>query len=330
MKLSKGLSLALAIFVFAAGCTAENAPEPASVHTSDYLRLLPESTNGLFFANLAKLRETPLGEDLRGELAENWHHDDEYLDFVEKTGVDLRKDVDEVWVAIVSEDSHDVMGGAVVRGRFDRQKIVDYLKTEHPHKFRQDSYRGFDIYIPKDEDEVFCFLNDETILAGKDAWLRRVLDLAVEGGKSVLDNPTMAEYITSIPHKDQLWGVLNLQELSDEWARQLRGHSDFRGSQSIENMKSIVFYTEIDDAMRMFLSGNFDRDEEAELLAEMLTGFKAMAKLAVSDDREAIDMLNDIKIKTEGTTVNVVAKLDRDFFDKFREKRRAFRGRKLL
>jgi len=49
-----------------------------------------------------------------------------------------------------------------------------------------------------------------------------------------------------------------------------------------------------------------------------------MAKLMVMDDKEAIDMLNGIKIKSEGSMILINTTVDKNFFDKVDEKRKRF------
>jgi hypothetical protein len=118
--------------------------------------------------------------------------------------------------------------------------------------------------------------------------------------------------------------VVDARGLSDRWTNQFRRNSGFRGTESLENIESMVFYAEFDDRANIFLEGNFGTVEQAELLAESLNGFKAMAKLMVSDDRDAIDMLNEIKIKSRGETLNISAQLEQDFFDKLEQKSKRF------
>jgi predicted DNA-binding ribbon-helix-helix protein len=51
-----------------------------------------------------------------------------------------------------------------------------------------------------------------------------------------------------------------------------------------------------------------------------MKGALATAKLAVSDDRDAVDMLNRFDIALAGKAVKMSARLDKAFFDKLRER----------
>ena len=100
----------------------------------------------------------------------------------------------------------------------------------------------------------------------------------------------------------------------------------FTGTKSIENMQSLIFNTRVEKDARLYIKGDVGTAEEAELLAETMNGFKAMAKLMVMDDKEAIDMLNGIKIKSEGSLILINTTVDKNFFDKVDEKRKKFGG----
>lgn len=323
------LFMVFALLLMSSSCTGEKGPvEKASVSAENYLALLPAQTNFLFYANFKELKETPVGEEIRAEFENKIKNEDEnedYWEFVEKTGFDLQRDLHEVWVSAVAESKDDHKGGAVLRGNFDEERIVDYLKKEEPRKYQENSYLGHTIYTIDREDNQFTFLNKETLVFGKPEWVKSILDNSGKKSQNVLDNAEMAKYIDQIPQKRQMWGVVNLTDLAETWAQEVRKRgSGFKGTESIEKLQSLLFYTNVDEKADINVKGFFSDAEQADLMAEMLIGFKAMAKLMVSDDKEAVDMLNDIKVKSDGSQVNISATLDKEFFEKVEEKRKKF------
>ncbi|MFQ5486379.1 MAG: hypothetical protein ACE5DO_13745 [Desulfobacterales bacterium] len=318
-------------FLAVSSCTGEPAPKSPETPVSNYLNWLPEETNFVFYANFKTLKQTSFGEKLRSEIENRIRdEDEEYLDFVEKTGLDIKRDVDELWAAGLPDGLDDhANGGAIVIGKFDKNRIVEYFKEEHAHRYREESFQDHKIYLAEKNDEIvsFTFLNSKTILVGGLPWVKAVLENSESDGTNIMNNPVMARYIQEVPRKDQMWSVLNLDEIADDWAEEFRRKgSGFKGTESLKNMKSFIFYANIEQKADLYLKGNFTKEEEAELFAEMLTGFKAMAKLLVSDDIEAIDMLNDIKIKSKGAVVKVTAKVDDKFIEKLEQKSKIFKN----
>jgi len=328
----------LLILIFSTACSGGEGPGEVSALTSpakstDYLSLMPEETNILVYANFRSIKQTSFGEELSARFEDEIRvkrDDREYRDFLEATGVDPEKDIYELWFGSTGGDRHGNVAGAIIRGRFDKKKIVEYIEEERYHRLRQANYRGHNIYNIEDnnrgnDDNEFTFLNSETVAIGDGEWIKNVIDLSKDGGKNVLSNKTMARFINEVPSKDQLWAVINLNEMTDGWTQKIREQgSAFKGTKSIENMQSLIFHTRVDKDARLYIKGDFGTTEEAELLAETMNGFKAMAKLMVMDDKEAIDMLNGIKIKSEGSMILINTTVDKNFFDKVDEKRKRF------
>ncbi len=320
----------------ASACTAETAPEqapespksslPATTGHVEYLRLMPENTSFVFYANLQEMKQSSVGEEFRLEFEKKFRdeEDEDYEEFVRETGMDPKKDIVEAWVGGFAVAKDDNVAGAIVRGRFDEKRIVSYAREKKSHRYEEVVYKGHKIYRFGKDDEQMTFLDANSVVVGDRRWLEVIIDQAESGGKNVQDNDIMSSYMSEVAHKEHLWGVVDLSGFSADWAGELRRNSAFQGTQSLENLKSIVFYSHFDEKTDLYMRGNFTTSEEAETVAEMVSGFKAMAKLMVSDDREAVDMLNDIKIDTDGAVMEVKTQFDKTFWHKFKEKRKRF------
>jgi len=333
----KNILVLLALLIVVNGCSRETEPSEAaenttagteiSRHVADEMSLLPASMNVLFHADLAFLRQTPVGEDLQMQLEQkiNEDGDEDYHDFVEKTGVDIKKDVDVVWAGTMPAEHDNNVGGLIAKGRFDEKRIVDYMRKKHGDDFDKLSYRGHDVYTTDDREGLVSFLDSKTVVAGEKTWVEAVLDQSEDQPASVLDNPAMAAYIKDVSGKSRLWGVANLEDMSEKWARQIRDSgSGFSGTKSLEHMRSILFYTVVEKEANIVVRGNFSSDDDAKNLAEAITGFKALGKMMMADDREAVDMLNDIKIVSDGQTVEISTHVDSRLINKVKEKRRTW------
>jgi len=329
--------LCLTLCFATTACNAETPRESGAEFASaafkseqaDYLTLLPEDVNVVFYANLAKMRQTELGQELNGQIHTNIRkeRDHDYLDFVEATGLELEKDVYEVWVGTYATDGQREHGGLIATGKFDKKRIHDYIRGEHGRELEEVTYRGHTIFVSRERKDrsEFAFLGEKTAVAGERDWVKSIIDRSEDEGNSVLDNPAMATQIEQVAEAtNHLWGVMNLAEASNQWAHDLKRNTSFRGTESIKNIQMLTIQGKLSEKADMLLTGNFTTVEEAELLAETMNGFKAMAKLMMGDDREAIDMLNQIKISTEGELLKISAKVDKKFFDKAKEKRKSF------
>lgn len=332
MKMRTTFVAPFCVFILFTACTGEQSQKEerrTSVSVADDLTLIPSETNILFYINFENLKKSPLGEELSKELElriKEEGEDYDYLEFVEETGLDIKRDIYELWLAIAASEDSEEDGGILVSGKFNRDNIIDYLKREKRHEFQESSYKNFKIYaLDHHNDAGMFFLNEETLAIGKDHWLRTIIDQSISRESSILNNLAMTELMDKVQNKDQFWGVMNLKGLTRKWADEIRKRgSGFKGTQSLENMKWIIFHTQVDQKAKVVLEGNFSTTEEAQLLTDMLNGFKAMAKFSVSDDKEAVDMLNEIKISSKGSIINVTANVDREFLEKMEKKRKRF------
>ncbi|MFQ5772560.1 MAG: hypothetical protein ACE5HX_18635, partial [bacterium] len=208
MQVRQSIILIIGIFLLCHACSEEQTPKEISASVTNYLSLFPDQTNILMYSNFEALKQSPFGQALKVEFEEKIkedHDDEEYRDFVEKTGLDVKKDIYEIWLGAEAQNGQDKEknGGAIVRGKFDRKRMVDYFKKEHPDKFREETYREFEIYIIKqkhEEELSFTFLNSETMALGSYFWLKTIIRQSQnQGAANVLSNPTMAKFIHDIP-----------------------------------------------------------------------------------------------------------------------------------
>jgi hypothetical protein len=76
--------------------------------------------------------------------------------------------------------------------------------------------------------------------------------------------------------------------------------------------------------MKFHALGQFEDAEKAGLFRDAMKGFVATAKLSMSEDRDAIDILNKIKIDTKKDEVVIQFKMSQEDIDKLKEKRKAW------
>src|SRR3954464_11390726 len=84
------------------------------------VRLLPES-DAVVFVNLKAIRRVA-GADMAGGIREPGDED-----FIRDTGIDFERDLDEAAFAVHSIGNNEHRYSEIFNGRFDSQKLTDYL-----------------------------------------------------------------------------------------------------------------------------------------------------------------------------------------------------------
>jgi len=214
MRIRRTLPIALAVLVIGAAVALvvflrKQAPPEAA-------RLLP-GADGFLYVNLKWIRTFNAAAQLPSVS-----HDPDYQKFVEQTGFQFERDLDEAAFAIHYPQSwNNGTGGPVNEPRFseifvgkiDATRLTSYLKTLSP---AVESYRGFDIYsIPQEDRTVrVAVLSYNTVAVSNhpDAnVIRAVIDRSRKlaspfGGPSLL-----RRYYKKVPLASLAFGILRVE-----------------------------------------------------------------------------------------------------------------------
>lgn len=306
-------------------------PEKSGVSSavSSDLGRLPKDLQTLGYADLQSLRGSELGQQFRAAIDSQMikeHHGEDYQAFVEATGFDVRKDVHAVLVgaqAHFADSTRHVEGAgfAVVRGAFDEGRIVAYLQSkEHgEHKLTTTTYNGKTIYTGPRGKQAAYFADAGTLIVGTEEWLKLVIDNQLSG-KTALENQELMGMIGELRHKDQLWAVGTTGNLMDRLAAELGKEEHFKATKSLRSLRSGLFSAQVGATAELWGTMTCGTEEDGRLMADALKGALAMAKLAVSDDRDMVDMLNRFEVEAKGARVQLSGKIDKPFLDKLKEK----------
>jgi|SRR5215831_1117055 len=296
MRIKRTLPVLIAVLVIAAAIVAlvqlrKHAPPEAA-------RLLP-GADGFLYVNLRWIRTFNATNQLPEVL-----HDPEYENFVQETGFQFERDLDEAAFAIHYPASWDGGTGGnapeprfseVFVGKIDSTRIAAYLKKISSSI---DNYRGFDIYnIPLEGRTVRVALlsynsvaisnhPDENVIRGM---LDRSRKLASPfGGPSLL-----RRYYKRVPFASLTWGILRIRPNA------MSSGSTFSGWAMLFPKPAVLV-----------VSGRYLR--ALHLRAEAFTGSDEDAQ-AISEKAGAFLNLfhaAEISIGTQGTDADVKA-----FFD---------------
>jgi hypothetical protein len=271
-----------------------------------------------------------LGQALRKDFADKiaeMRRERDFQEILEKTGFDIEKDLHSVLAGFPGgkhDSSHTF--AFVATGNFDEQKIINTIKAErdslkyHRVDLATETYNGKTLYVIKERGEMaFYFPDAQTFVAGDKAWVQSIID-GKSAEQSVKHNQTVAALMSKLRFKDQCWAVASTAETMDKMAEELSEHGGFKGTRAVKAVQGVTFSATVGQRAELYGEAICDSEENSKLLVDAVKGALATAKLAVSDDRDAVDMLNRFEIDTHGKSVKVAANLDKAFFDKMREK----------
>ena len=220
-RLSVFLAMCFVCFLlFIPGCKKKTGP---AVKDIALLKMVPEDVSGIFCVNVKRLTELEFFKEKISNLNENEREKtkgntfDIYLDFLEKTGIDIETDLHGITIALFSAFLNDLSGemdaNALILLELDynKDKILSVLKeimTEKNISYTEEVYKDGIIFKLTNnsfpflsnmtiENPAFYFINNKTIVVGKPEKLKQVIDLAKGTGKSILLCEAMKSYLNS-------------------------------------------------------------------------------------------------------------------------------------
>jgi len=244
----------------------------------------------------------------------------DYNEFVQKTGVDLQKDVYTVVAAIYGgfESEHPEFL-AVANMKYDEAKLQAVLK-EKGVLAAEEPYGGLTLYTLKNDDASkdvrLAFLNKTNILIGSPLPVKKAIDLAAKNGKNVLETAALMKYVDKLDKKSMFW--LALGSIPAKMKEAPAG-----GMMPVDLSKAEAF-TAVVDFKNKTLSGELrlisNNEAGNKQIVEMLNGLKALGAMGSAKEPELGQLLNGIQLTASADAIALTFSLPEELMNKLGDK----------
>ncbi len=315
------LSLVLVVMLLAPACKKKAAGQ---MNSEAMLAMVPEGPVMIMafdFQRLAGLNffDKALKTDWQknAKAAKDFK---DYQEFVQKTGVDLQKDVFAVVAAIYgSFESKNPEALGIVNMKYDEGKLLAVFREKGVFT-AEEAYGGRTLYTLKNEDEAkdmrLAFLNKANIVIGSPLSVKKALDLAAKNGKNVLQTPAMMKYVEKLDKKSMFWLAVGSipAKVKDAPAG---------GMMPVDLSKAEAF-TAVADFKNKTLSGELRlisyNEAGNKQIADMLNGLKALGAMGAAKEPELGELLNGIQLSSAADHVKLVFSLSEELMNKLGDK----------
>jgi hypothetical protein len=196
------MTLFLSILLVVSGCGGGGAQRGLSPSQTQLFSLLPAEANGLFAVNFKKALQMPSFEKMLMEQKEKSMDQSmllSYNAFVNKTGIDPKKDLDYIAAAVTGQMGFGGTPDAIVliRANFNKDKLVTLMKEEAAG-FTEEDYKGTAIYKFREKtgaEKAVAFIKTDVAAIGNVADVKKVIDLSKGVGKSILTNEKLKDHL---------------------------------------------------------------------------------------------------------------------------------------
>lgn len=320
LSLGSATALLLLPSLACAGPAAESAAStPAQ---GDLIRRLPAEVTTVGIVDFVALRNSPAYEFFHDETAD-LQGNEEFQDFIDRSGMDPRKDLHRL-AFVANRVGSDATGdGAVLAvASFDRDRLETSL-SDHPSV----SYGDYTLWALDDGEEhqtesemeerieaaaaneegYLVILDDDTVAIGRRNMLERIID--VEGGAaSARSNRRLMELVEDVDPDSELWMVSAQDQV-------LAGLTPGGGGQSspqipVDKIRSLILSVQLADGVAMELRGRTAAREDAQLLGDSLNGMLAFGKMMLQSNSPEIFAILDESVRAGSSGQDVTVRAD--------------------
>ena len=315
------LSLVFAMLLIMPACKKKT---PGRLSDEGTLAMIPEGAIMLLAFDFQQFADLALFDKM---LKDDWQKDKgpgqvfaNYQDFVQKTGIDLKKDVYSVVAGVYGELGGDnPLALGIVNLKYDKEKLLSLLRQNNVI-VAEDNYRGLGIYTLKGEEAKknirLAFLNANNIVIGTEAQIKQAVDLAQGSGQSVLKNAAMMKYVDKLKKDSMFW--LAIGNIPDKFKNAPAG-----GMMPVDLSKAEAFIGYLDFKGKTF-SGEFQlvshNEQGNKQVVDMLNGLKALGAMGSAKEPELGQLLNGIQLSSSPDSIKLAFSLSEELMNKMSDK----------
>lgn len=283
----------------------------SSAQTTDALAVLPADADVYGMTNLAAARESDamdaaLGDTGLGMVSGSGSAD--FEEFVRLTGFDPSQDLDRVYIA--AAEGVRQRAAFVAYGRFDRDRIEQYVASQDDVTFEVSEVEGIPVYIAQEDDGDrggFALANDEMVLAGDEATLLGMIRRLGTAGQT--PDAELQALFDRVTYPDGAWfvarGFDGDLEMPDD------ANSSALAARAADGVVVSMAFEGDGVPVRAFLATKPEANTED--VADVVRGGISAARIGLKDQPSALDVLDRVEVEAEETGVRVEGFLTRDF-----------------
>lgn len=312
------MSLLLALSFFS-GCGSNSGTSGGS--GGDLLNYIPEDVSGYLSVNVKGLSSLEIFNEIEKDFKPTDKFEN-YKDFVEKTGIDPRKDINGIVAGFYGNDftnKKDLNFIMVAGLKYDKEKLLK-LASEEGSKFKEDKYDGLTLYNIEEGGKIttLVFPDAGHIIVASTSIVKKAIDLFKGKGNSVLKNDKQKSYLKMINNKSLFSMVFNIPEQFRVKKNVGMGEVDFTKAECFigSAWRSGSAY-EID--LKLLLKDKAANDAIKNILN--------MGKMMGASQPDYKELIEGIKINSDENMLNIIMTITDDFILKMKDKAKSMMGK---
>ena len=238
-------------------------------------------------------------------------HPEAFAELEDKTGIDPERDLDSVVVAGNKLTGQEDSGLVFVTGTLDRAKLGHVIESKHGVTWKKQG--GTTLYLFREGARgagAGAFLDDRTLVIGRQASVEAVIASHAQGGRSLRQNAALMDLLGKVRPGSTFWMVGD-QTLLARLPRSMPAPGAAPGdgaSVTLPALQSLTVTGDLDPEVAIQATGQASDEAAAKNLADVVRGFAALVALQASQKPELKEMAKAITITTEANEVHLSAR----------------------
>jgi hypothetical protein len=301
------------------GCGGEKGPAGGG-GGMDLFSLLPDNAAGVFSVNFKKLVQQDffdkmIKESEQKESKKPGHLFENYQDFVNKTGIDPKKDIHGMAFGLYGQFGVKEPDPVFLANlNYTKDTLLNIIKEKAPG-YTEETYEGVNVHKFKDEkgkDMALCFLTENIIAAGRPDLLMKVIDIHNGKSQGITTSGTLKS------HFDKLKSDAIVAFIFDFPQEAKKVHDSGMFKLDLTKAEAVVGYIDYADKTFTAEIKMISPNEEAnQQLVSTLNGLKMMAAAGGPEVEEIVKNL-DLKASADGVKLKVT--ISEELMEKLRTK----------
>ncbi|MBN2367295.1 MAG: hypothetical protein JXL67_14085 [Calditrichaeota bacterium] len=283
-------------------CDREKA-EPLSTEMASEIASLPDEAPAIGYMNVQNLRESPFFSIFEDRMDDGTFCSEEYNKFMDATGLDIHKDIHQVYFCFFPGEESRFL--AVVTGNYQPEAIIEYVRTEmDDEQLFEEPYGTYMLYSTGDEEFTISFSGNQRLIVGTRKLVKNWIDGVTSVTPEKMSKETL-ERLRTIQYKSDGWMTIRTEDFMEKIEESRERHPEGSRFKGLQSLQQVNFSMKLNEKINFAGISIFTTAEKADIFKEALEGWIATAKLAVSDERKAVDVLNKIDIDSHGQEVSI-------------------------
>lgn len=217
------------------------------------------------------------------------------------TGVNLRTDVDSAVVAAYIDKTRKNEGMILIRGRFDKNRIVGFLKNTEKYEETPAGNLTIHGFWSQKEGEMryAAFLANDVLTVGQRPVVERAVSgVNAKGAKRLIDNPLYASRLAAIPAETvvAVVGIFPAQLAAE----------DPRGEALKKSIKAVRIFLSADQSIHATAELAMADEESAKLGQQVIQGGIALIQM-VDKISPLAETCRGAHLSSQGTDISLTA-----------------------